>query len=379
MDTGTVEALRSRLPLLDKIQVGFLLTDIHSKILYANRKSEKLFGYDRKELDGQRLRVLFLEEDQIYFLPNIVYLTAYKDSFEGEALLREKDGSKVFVHLFTTSFKEEGETFLAFSFQEIQQLKKLERDRLEAERWAGLGRMVEEIAHQIRNPIVSIGGYTRRLIRDLKPSKKEVVYFENILKETRRLETLIRRVEDYVHLPRPTYQRESIQDVVESAIECFTKEVKDENITLSLDTSNLIGDGYLFIDRGLVIDALCHLLRNSADSLAQAVSGKRARTVKIAVVEEGENLGISIADRGEGILRKNLDQIFEPFFSTRPDHVGLGLTFVKRVMEEHGGKIRVESQKGKGTKMSLTLPKDRRRKVRRELVSPEAKDRALSD
>jgi len=128
-----------------------------------------------------------------------------------------------------------------------------------------------------------------------------------------------------------------------------------------------------------VIDALCHLLRNSADSLAQAVSGKRARTVKIAVVEEGENLGISIADRGEGILRKNLDQIFEPFFSTRPDHVGLGLTFVKRVMEEHGGKIRVESQKGKGTKMSLTLPKDRRRKVRRELVSPEAKDRALSD
>ncbi|MCJ7749130.1 MAG: ATP-binding protein, partial [Desulfobacterales bacterium] len=77
------------------------------------------------------------------------------------------------------------------------------------------------------------------------------------------------------------------------------------------------------------------------------------------------------SDKGEGIAKKNLNRIFEPFFSTRPEHMGLGLTFTKRVMEEHGGKIQVESRLKKGTTITLIFPKDRRRKVRRELISPD--------
>ena len=80
---------------------------------------------------------------------------------------------------------------------------------------------------------------------------------------------------------------------------------------------------------------------------------------------------VSVADKGPGIAAKNMSQIFEPFFSTRPDRVGLGLTFARRVMREHGGKVKVESQLRKGTKVTLYLPKDRRRKVRRELLAPE--------
>jgi len=378
MDSATVEILRSRYPLLDKIQVAFLLTDVHSKILYANRKTERLFGYEKEEIEEQRLRVLFLEEDLIYFLPNIIYLTVYQEGFEGEALLRQKDGTKIFVHLFTTAFKEEGETFLAFSFQEIQHLKRLERDRLESERWASLGRMVEEIAHQIRNPIVSIVGFTKRILKYVQPSNRCEFYLEQILKETRRLETIIKRVEDYVHLPRPSYQREKIQEVVESALQGFSREAAEKEVPINLETGKLGGDGSLFIDKGLVINSLSHLLRNSVDALAHVPSGKKGKTLHVLLFEEGEHLGISVIDKGEGIPKKNLDRVFEPFFSSRPDHVGLGLTFVKRVMEEHGGRIRVESHLRRGTKITLVFPKDRRRKVRREFLSPEAKDRSPS-
>ncbi len=154
------EILKSSHSLLDSIPATFLLTDVHSQILYANQKAESFFGYAPDKMEGQRIRILFLEEDWIYFLPNIIFLTRYKNGFDGEALLRQKDGKKIFVHLFTSAFKEKGEVFLSFVFQEIQRLKNLERERLEAERWAGLGRMVEEIAHQFRNPIASIGGYS---------------------------------------------------------------------------------------------------------------------------------------------------------------------------------------------------------------------------
>jgi signal transduction histidine kinase len=85
-----------------------------------------------------------------------------------------------------------------------------------------------------------------------------------------------------------------------------------------------------------------------------------------------ENVGISISDKGEGIPKKNLDRIFEPFFSTRPDRVGLGLTYAKRVVEEQGGNIQVESRLRRGTTITLTFPKDRRRRLRREQISPGA-------
>ena len=365
-----VEILKSRHQVLDVIQVAFILTDEHSKIVLTNRHTERLFGYSRDEIEGERLRILFLEEDLTYFLPNIIYLTLYQNGFEGEALLRQKDGRKVFVHVSTSSFKEEGEVFLAFSFQEIQRLKKLERERLEMERWASLGMMIEEIAHQIRNPIVSIGGYVKRLSKTPSSPSIRSSYLDRIFQETQRLEAIIQRIEEYVLISRSTFQREKIQEVVETALQTFSVEATEKGISFNLETGALEGDGHLFIDKDLVIKALCHILRNSLESIKKTHAGKKRKPVKVTLSGDEENIGISIADKGEGISKKNLSHIFEPFFSTRPDQMGLGLTFAKRVMEEHRGEIKVESRLKRGTTITLTFPKDRRRKVRRELISP---------
>ena len=201
------EILKSSHSMLNSIPATFLLTDVHSQILYANQKAESFFRYIPDEMEGQRIRILFLEEDWIYFLPNIIFLTRYKNGFDGEALLRQKDGKKIFVHLFTSAFKEKGEVFLSFVFQEIQRLKNMERERLEAERWASLGRMVEEIAHQFRNPIASIGGYSNRLLKEVPFSPQSRSYISQILQETGRLEAILQRVEEYVRVPRPVSQR----------------------------------------------------------------------------------------------------------------------------------------------------------------------------
>jgi PAS domain S-box-containing protein len=368
-----VEILKGRHQVLDFIQVAFILTDEHSKIVFTNRYTERLFGYSRNEIEGERLRILFLEEDLTYFLPNIVYLTLYQNGFEGEALLKQKDGRKVFVHVSTSSFKEEGEVFLAFSFQEIQRLKKLERERLEMERWASLGMMIEEIAHQIRNPIVSIGGYVRRLSKTPSSPSIRSSYLDRIYQETQKLEAIIQRVEEYVLISRVTLQREKIQEVVEAALQPFSMEATEKGISFKLETGALEGDGHLFIDKDLVIKALCHIFRNSVEGITTMPAEKKRKAVKVALSESDENIEISISDEGEGISKKNLNRIFEPFFSTRPDRMGLGLTFAKRVMEEHRGEIEVQSRLKRGTTVTLTFPKDRRRKVRRELISPDTK------
>jgi len=367
-----VEILKSRHHFLDLVQVAFILTDAHSKILYTNRHTERLFGYSRHEIEGKRIRVLFLEEDMLYFLPNIVYLSLYKNGFEGEALLRQKNGTKIFVHLFTTTFKEEGEVFISFSFQEIQRLKKLERERLEMKRWANLGMMVEEIAHQVRNPIVAIGGYTQRLLKTFSTLTKGKSYLHQILKETKRLETMIQRVEEYVLIPRPIFQKEKMDEVIEAVLQTFSKEAAEKGVSINLEAKVLKKEREFFIDKDLIAKALIYILENSMEAVTRTPVGKKQRMIKVTLFEDGENIGVSISDKGEGIPQKNLDQIFEPFFSTRPERVGLGLTFAKRVVEEQGGGIQVESRLKRGTTITLTFPKDRRRIVRRERISPES-------
>jgi PAS domain S-box-containing protein len=367
-----VDIQRTRQDLLDLVPIAILITDTHSKVLFANQPTESLFGYKKSEIEGQRIRKLFLEDDLVFFLPNILYLTLDGISFDGEALLQRKDGSKIIVRLFTKTFEEEGETFVIFSIQEIQRLKNLERERLEAERWASLGRMVEEIAHQVRNPIVSIGGFAKRLQRVFSSTQKSYSYLDQILHATRKLETMIRRVEEYVQIPKLSFEGASIQEVVEAALQTFSKEASQTAVSFNLKTGDLKEKGHLFLDRELVTRAISHVLRNSLEALAEGPSGRETKTVTLTISATEETIGVTISDKGPGIPKKNLNLIFEPFFSTRPDHVGLGLTFVRRVVEEHSGEVRVESRQNKGTTITLSFPKDRRRKIRRELISREA-------
>jgi len=372
MESMMVEITKNRHDLLDLIQVAFIITDVHLKVVYSNLFTERVFGYPRSEIEGQRMSVLFLKDDLTYFLPNIVYFTLYKNGFEGEALLRQKNGTKIFVYLSTASFEEEGEVFLTFSLQEIQRLKKMERERLEAEHLASLGKIVEEIAHQVRNPIVSIGGFTQRLLKPNLVSQKREFYLDQVVRETRRLERMIQRVEEYVLIPRPTLQREKIQEVVDAALQTIPKVATEKGVCVNLDTEALKGEGSLFIDKGLVIKALSHIFENSLEAMTRIPMGKERARLNVAIFGNEETVGISISDNGEGIAKENLGRIFDPFFSTRPDRVGFGLTFAKRVVEEQGGKIWVESELGKWTAITISFPRERRRQVRRELISSEA-------
>ncbi len=367
-----VDLLKSRPHLFDSIQVAFLLTDTHSTILFANQSAEDLFGYNRREVEGKRIRMLFLDDDLLYLLPNIIYLTLYQDGFKGELLLRQRDGNKIFVHLVTTCFKEREETFITFSFQEIQRLKSLERKRLEEEHWTKLGHMVEEIAHQVRNPIVSIGGYATRLLKTVPALRKGQPYLTKLLQETSRLERMIQHIETYIQIPNPSFQKERVEEIAEEALRLSRKRLTVKGISVNLEAGGIKGEGVLFIDKAGVIKALLNLLENSVEAFEGIPKRKKGFFIHVTLFEGEEFIGVSISDNGHGIQKKNLRLILEPFFTTRPDRVGLGLPLVKRVIETHGGDIQVESQFRKGTTVTLYFPRDRRRRVRREFISPVA-------
>ncbi len=205
--------------------------------------------------------------------------------------------------------------------------------------WASLGLMVEEIAHQIRNPIASIGGYAQRLLKIIPVSQKGRFYLHQIQKDTERLEKTIQRVEEYVLMPRPFYQKERLQDLVTSTLQILSEVTHEKGISFNIETGSLEEEGNFYTDKGLISKVLLHIFQNSIDAISHHQGGKKQRTIQVAFFGDEEEVGISISDKGEGIAKKNLNHIFEPFFSTRPDHIGLGLTFSKKVVDELGGDI----------------------------------------
>jgi signal transduction histidine kinase len=232
--------------------------------------------------------------------------------------------------------------------------------------------MVEEIAHQFRNPLSSVGGYAKRILKGSLSSPKTKAYLENLMQETGRMETVLQRVEELVRVPRPAFRRETIQAIAEAAESILSPKADEQEVTLRVNTRELKGEGIFFADRQLLIRTLDQILENSCEAILQKPVKARKKVIDLSVLDDGENVGIAVTDWGQGISKKNMGLIFDPFFTTRPKRVGLGLTFVWRVIEEHGGAVRVNSILNRGTTITLTFPKDRRRKVRREWLSPEA-------
>jgi len=118
--------------------------------------------------------------------------------------------------------------------------------------------------------------------------------------------------------------------------------------------------------------SLSHIFENSLEAMTRIPVRKERATLTVGLFGDKETVEVSISDNGEGIAKENLGRIFDPFFSTQPDQVGIGLTFAKRVVEEHGGRIWAESELGKWTVITISFPGDRRRQVRRELISSDA-------
>jgi two-component system sensor histidine kinase HydH len=197
-------------------------------------------------------------------------------------------------------------------------------------------------------------------------------YLERIFQEVQRLDKIVQQVEEYALISSSVFRREKIEEVVEKALQSFSIEAGKKKIAFRLEARSLGENGYCFIDKGLVVKALCHIFRNALESMTKIPArGKRAE-VKVILSEREGKIHISISDKGEGVAKKDRDHIFEPFFSTRTGQMGLGLTFVKKVMEEHKGEVQMESRVKRGTTVTLIFPKDRRRKVRRELIAPGA-------
>ncbi|HUH65270.1 MAG TPA: ATP-binding protein [Syntrophales bacterium] len=237
--------------------------------------------------------------------------------------------------------------------KKTEELKRSQDKLIQAEKLASLGRLTADVAHEIRNPLTALGGFARRLHK-IAESDKEKEYSEIVLAEADRLEKILKDVLTFSRDARSHLEKHNIEEIVHDTLKIYEDLCREQSIRIETNT----GEGLLPVltDRDQVRQALGNLITNAVD----AMPGGGELTVA-AGREEMNNVAymfVRVVDTGEGIQSEDLPLIFEPFYSTKKTGhgTGLGLSITRKIMEEHGGFIRAESAKGRGSAFTIYFP-----------------------
>ncbi|MBC8414709.1 YHS domain-containing protein [bacterium] len=234
----------------------------------------------------------------------------------------------------------------------------MEADRekaIEKERSVSLEKMIDEVAHELRNPLTAIGGFARKIHRRLPQCDPNKEYMDLIIKEVDRLENMIRQIIK-LEVPEVSHPEPSnVNDIIHEVIKSFKKELVNKNIDVKLE---LMDESHLVtLDTKRFITAISNIIKNAVEAIE--ANRSTPRLLKIITLARHENIEIVVSDTGKGIPKDKIRYIFDPLYTSKIYGPGIGLTFARRIIQEHGGTISVESKSGKGTAFTIRLPLQR--------------------
>ena len=340
---------------LKSLHHALIVTDMNGVILFSSPLAEDLFGLSHDELTGREICTLFQPDDVDCLYPNLLHLARNRETFEGELMLTRKDGKGfiVFMTLRPCFGSELDQPIIVFSIQDIENLKQVQKV-VSKSHYEDLVKLASGIAHEIRNPLVGIGGFVQRLFKVCGDVPEADKYQHQIITNLQKIEGLVKKVEFFAQLPKPSFADVNTRELIDYALEPHAKHVEERGATLTVEAEERV----IRADKNLAARALSILFENALDALGESGA------ISIHTDAGESHFTIHVTDNGAGIASEDLPYIFNPFFSTKPKGAGIDLAIAKRIMEMHGGSVWVRSDRHEGATFSLRFPLERRRRVR---------------
>lgn len=345
--------------ILSVINNAIVIVEADDRIIFANHKAAAMFRTaDPAQLVGQPVFQLFTNGDRDILAPNLLHLARTAPEYEDEVMLRRFDGTRFIALISTSRFHSEGRTNAILSIHNISGIKGIEKTLQHTERVASVGRMLDDINHQIRNPISIIGGLANRLARQPEADSR---YCQAILDEAERLEGLLDSLGAFSKLPLPKVCPVPLTELATGIASVITPQVDKAGLALTIRRHDeTIPESTVSIDLRLIIKAIAAIVANACEASAPGSA------IAIAIGPSGKSLPcqITITDQGCGIDPEDQARVFAPFYTRKTRQHGMGLTLAQRIVTEQGGAITIESIPGKGTAVSVFLVTERRRAIR---------------
>ncbi|CAB5094761.1 Sensor protein of zinc sigma-54-dependent two-component system [Olavius algarvensis associated proteobacterium Delta 3] len=329
--------------LVEHMPIGLIAADAEERVTSVNPVAQSMLDITSENVAGKSLSDVLPPE-----LEAALKTADARDSaIDLEVECRLPTGRQIPLAVSTADLPDGGIVVLFKDQSEIEQLRK---QVLRSQRLATVGQLAAGVAHEVRNPLSSIKGFSTYFKERYRKIPEDQQIADLMIQEADRMDRVVSQLLEFA---RPVSIRRaelSVPELVGDAIQLVLRKAEDKSLTID----SQIADGLplLAADADKIRQVLLNLLFNSIDamesggSLSVAVMERRAR---------GE-IEIRISDTGRGIEATHLPHIFDPYFTTKSSGTGLGLAIAHNIMEAHGGKIRINSQVGEGTQVSLIFP-----------------------
>lgn len=225
-------------------------------------------------------------------------------------------------------------------------------------RLSTMGEMATGLAHELNQPLSAIANFTRGCIRRMRAGEVEagelIETLEEVCEQAERAGEVMRHIRDFVRKSEPHMAEVDVNELVRSVIRFTDPEIRQQGVVVHLDLAPELPRASA--DGIMIEQVICNLVRNAAEAMVEAGSIHRTITITTGAGPDG-GVRVEIADTGPGILADNIDHVFDQFFTTKADGVGMGLAISRSIVESHGGALDVASPAAGGAVFGFHLPK----------------------
>jgi PAS domain S-box-containing protein len=331
---------------------GIILNDMEGNILIFNEGASRILGYQAGEVINKinvaelyppggardiKIRLLHPDHGEAGLLEN------------QETVVRHKDGSLVPIWLSARLLKEDGRDLgIVGYFRDLRERKRWEAELLQNERLATLGKMVAHITHEIKNPLLVIGGFARQILRqsELPPAVRQKLTL--ISQEVQRLEEYLVSLGTFTRVGAASKTASDLVSLVKEVGEGLSAAMQEQGVTFRVEVPQDLPR--IPLDPGQIRQVLLNLFKNSLEAMPQGGG------LTVQVQPESQYVILKVADTGQGIAPEHLPSLFTPFFSTKEKGTGLGLVICRQLIELHGGAISLTGRPGQGASVTIHLP-----------------------
>ena len=243
----------------------------------------------------------------------------------------------------------------------IDRLKSQQEKLLLTERHEAWENVARKLAHEIKNPLTPIQLTIDRLKtkyeKSIDDNEKENFknYLKTIIKQIKQIENLVNEFSDFARMPKPMVQNCNIIKIIENNISLLRE--LDENISIKLNYKNY--ELFLKCDGDQISRVFLNLIKNSIESIQEKSqkNGEFTKIIDIEIINKNDYITTNITDNGTGFPKENIKNIIKPYFTTKRDGSGLGLSIVNKIISDHNGSVKLNSNNN-GAKVEITLPKN---------------------
>jgi two-component system, sporulation sensor kinase E len=341
--------------IFDALQEGVIVTDVHGKIQFFNAAAGHLFGVEPEETRGKPiddfLRGLSwtslrsnegtVSRDIELFYPQHRFLNFYVAPLHLDKAVPESAAMVQDLVAF------------AVILRDITEVRRTTERTIESEKLSALTMLAAGVAHEIGNPLNSLNIHLQLIERKIRriaaPARDSIEELLEVARaEIQRLDSIIHQFLQAIRPTRPSFEPHDLNEIIEESVAFLRREIEDRDILVETDLA--AGLPRVEVDRDQMKQAFYNVIKNAFE--AMRIGG----ILHIRSWRDDNFVSIAFTDTGGGLSAEDMSKLFRPYFTTKSSGSGLGLLIVRRIVREHGGEIEIESNQGKGVRVTIHLP-----------------------